>query len=77
MNTYKCNKVKRFLFKLSHRQVCTKKENENKVMRENLSVKEEEDLPLFIKNKSGRWINRKTGKFVKKEVAEAYANHKC
>jgi len=76
MNTYKCNKVKRFLCKLSHRQVCTKKKNENKVIVEDLSVKEE-DLPLFVKNKSGRWINRKTGKFVKKEVAEAYANHKC
>ena len=73
MNTYKCNKFKRFLCKLSHRQLCKKK---NKVTIEQTST-DNEELPIFIKNKSGRWINSKTGKYVKKEVAEAYANHKC
>lgn len=68
MNTYKCNKVRRFLCKLSHRQ-CVHKPVEVS------SDTNEEDLPIFIKNKSGRWINKSTGRYVKKEVAEVYANH--
>ena len=68
MSTYKCNKIKKFLCILSHRRKCKK----NKI--NDLPVIEESE-PIFIKNKSGRWINKKTGKFVKREVAEAYENH--
>ena len=75
MNTYRCSKIKRFLCKISHRQLCNKKNNiQDKITTEDLPINEER-LPLFIKNKSGRWIHRKSGKYVKKEVAEAYANH--
>lgn len=70
MNTYKCNKVRRFLCKLSHRQCNHKSVNVSNDITE-------EDLPVFIKNKSGRWINKTTGRYVKKEVAEAYVNHQC
>ena len=74
MNSYKCNKFKRFLCKLVHKRLCEKSTN----ISDDNSSKDIERKPLFVKNKSGRWIHRTTGRFVKKEVVEAYyADNKC
>lgn len=69
MSGHKCNSVKRYLCKLVHKKLCDKKS-----ICEEIVVKEERP-PLFVKNKSGRWIHRASGKFVRKEVAEAYVNN--
>ena len=73
MKNHKCSTFKRFLCKLVHKRLCEK--NIKNTIAEPI---DQERLPLFVKNKSGRWIHRLTGRFVKKEVVEAYyANNKC